>query len=302
MTDLASPCGVLRVDKPAGPTSHDVVARVRHALGTHRVGHTGTLDPFATGLLLLCVGAATRLVEFLTDLPKRYLAGVRLGESTTTDDPEGEVEATSEGWRALERASVEHALASFRGSLLQTPPPFSAKKVAGRPAHYRARRGEVVALTPVPVEVHALELVGWNPPALQLDVRCSAGTYVRALARDLGKALGTGAHLRTLRRMEVGPFRVREALDLDRLHDEEAVARAWVSPASALAHLPRVAVGPDEATRLAHGQAVPLSERNTALPDGPLAVVRGEELVAVAEQAGDRLRPRKVFAPARSKR
>ena len=302
MTDLASPCGVLLVDKPAGPTSHDVVERVRRELGTHRVGHTGTLDPLATGLLLLCVGPATRLVEFLTKLPKRYLAGVRLGESTTTDDPEGEVSATSEGWRALERARVEDALASFRGNFLQTPPRFSAKKVAGRPAHYRTRRGEVVALTPIPVEVHGLELAGWNPPALQLDVLCSAGTYVRALARDLGEALGTGAHLRTLRRIEVGPFRVREALELEQLRDQGAVARAWLSPASALGHLPRVAVSPDEATRLAHGQLVPLPERNAALPDGPLAVVQGQELVAIAERVGERLRPRKVFAPARPQR
>jgi tRNA pseudouridine55 synthase len=294
VTDLPLSGGLLLVDKPAGPTSHDVVAVARRALGTRRVGHTGTLDPFATGLLVLCIGAGTRLVEFLTGLPKRYLAGVVLGERTTTDDPEGEVEATSDAWRALDRADVERALESLRGAITQTPSRFSAKKVAGTPAHYRARRGEEVELAPISVEVHALDLLAWNPPALELDVRCSAGTYVRTLARDLGEKLGTGAHLRSLRRTEVGAFQVSDALDLDALHDPDAVSRAWIRPAAALAHLPQVQVGPDDAARLAFGQSVPC-DATSAAAEGPLVVLLGDELVAIAERTGERLVPRKVF-------
>ena len=295
MTDLPRAGGLLLVDKPAGPTSHDVVAVARRALGTRRVGHTGTLDPFATGLLVLCVGSGTRLVEFLTGLPKRYRAGVRLGERTTTDDPEGDVEATSDAWRSLARSDVERALEPLRGAIVQTPSRFSAKKVAGTPAHYRARRGEEVELAPISVVVHTLDLLAWDPPALELDVRCSAGTYVRTLARDLGEKLGTGAHLRSLRRTEVGAFRVTDALDLDTLHDPDAVARAWIKPPAALAHLPHVQVGADDAARLAFGQSVPFDAAQNAAADGPLVVLLGDELVAIAERAGERLMPRKVF-------
>jgi tRNA pseudouridine55 synthase len=294
VTDLPVAGGLLLVDKPVGPTSHDVVAVARRALGTRRVGHTGTLDPFASGLLVLCVGGATRLVEFLTGLPKRYRAGVRLGERTTTDDPEGEVEATSDAWRSLGRAEIERALGPLRGAIRQTPPRFSAKKVGGESAHYRARRGEEVALAPVTVEVYALELTAWEPPDLELDVRCSGGTYVRTLARDLGEALGSGAHLRTLRRTEVGGFHLADALDLDALHDPARVARAWIRPAAALAHLPHLRVDAEEAARLAHGQAIALAA--DAPLAGPIAVLLGDELVAVGERAGERLRPRKVFA------
>ncbi len=296
--DLPPSGGLLLVDKPAGPTSHDVVAAARRALGTRRVGHTGTLDPFATGLLVLCVGRATRLVEFVTGLPKRYLATVRLGERTTTDDLDGEVEAASDAWRALGRAGVESALASFRGPMRQVPPRYSAKKVAGEAAHYRARRGENVALAPVAVEVLSLELVRWEPPEIDLDVRCSAGTYVRALARDLGETLGTGAHLVALRRTEVGSLRAEAALDPERLGEPDVVRDAWIAPLAALVHLPRIQVGPEDASRLALGQSVLLpSEAPVPVPalGTPLAVAWGEELVAVAERAGDQLQPRKVF-------
>jgi tRNA pseudouridine55 synthase len=297
VTALPLSGGLLLVDKPAGLTSHDVVAIARRALGTRRVGHTGTLDPFATGLLVVCVGSATRLVEFLTGLPKRYRAGVRLGIRTTTDDPEGEIEATSDAWRPLTRPDIERALEPLRGRIQQTPPRFSAKKVAGEPAHYRARRGEDVALAPIAVDVHALDVTSWNPPELELDVRCSAGTYVRTLARDLGERLGTGAYLATLRRTEVGSFKVEDALNLDGLHDAGAVQRAWIRPADALAHLPRVRIGSEDAERLAHGQSVAVGE-GAPSDLGPLVVVLGDELIAVAERQGDRLRPRKVFATA----
>ena len=288
--------GVVPMDKPHGPTSHDIVAAARRALGTRRIGHTGTLDPLATGLLLLCVGQATRLVEFLTVLPKSYRARARLGVRTATDDSEGQVETVSEAWRALTREHAERALAAFRGSILQIPPRFSAKKVGGEAAHYRARRGEPVALAPTAVEVRRLELVGWEPPEMELDVLCSSGTYVRALARDLGEALGTGAHLVRLRRTAVGPFTVATALAVADLANRDAVRQAWLTPAAALAHLPCVVVGAEEAERLARGQAVTAPRTADALESGPLAVLRDRELIAVAERRGDRLSPRKVFA------
>jgi tRNA pseudouridine55 synthase len=296
--ELPAAGGVIPVDKPAGPTSHDVVAAARRALGTRRVGHTGTLDPFATGLLLLCVGPATRLVEFLTGLPKAYRARVRMGVRTTTDDPEGEVVATSEGWRDLEPADVERALAPLRGRILQTPPRFSAKKVGGEAAHYRIRRGEEFDLEPSEVEILRLEVLAWEPPHLELDVLCSSGTYVRALARDLGTALEVGAHLEALRRTAVGDFPVEDALRPEDLGDAEVVRRTWVAPATALAHLPQVEVGAEQAARLAHGEAVAWAPPAGDTTGGPVAVVSDRELVAVASREGDRLRPRKVFVGA----
>ena len=297
MTDLLTSGGVIPVDKPTGPTSHDVVAVARRALGTPRVGHTGTLDPLATGLLLLCVGPATRLVQFLIGLPKDYVARVRLGVRTTTDDPEGDVEATSEGWRELDPGTLDAALGALRGQSWQTPPRFSAKKIGGEAAHYRARRGETVALAPVEVDVLDLELLEWQPPDLELRVRCSSGTYVRALARDLGEALGTGAHLSALRRTAIGKFRVEGAVPPAALCDPSLVERAWITPAAAVAHLPWVEVGPEDVARLSQGQAVTVAvpAASGTPPYGPVAVLRGRALVAVAEREGERLRPRKVF-------
>lgn len=296
MTRGQEPNGVLPVDKPGGPTSHDLVAAARRALGTSRVGHAGTLDPFATGLLLLCVGPATRVVEFLVGLPKEYLATARLGTRTTTDDPEGEVEVTSEAWRGLGEGEVTSALQAMLGRSAQTPPRFSAKKVGGESAHYRARRGEVVELAPVEIEVLAIEPIAWRPPEVDFRVRCSSGTYIRVLARDLGERLGCGAHLTALRRTAVGTFRVETALSASQLDDEGVRARAWITPEAALAHLPQVEVDAQDAARLAHGQAVALPEG--ADPGGPVVVLSDRSLVAVADRRDGRLRPRKVFRAA----
>lgn len=298
MTTVPAAGGVVPVDKPAGPTSHDVVDAARRGLGMKRVGHTGTLDPFASGLLLLCLGPATRLAEFLTGLPKTYRARVRLGVSTTTDDLDGAVLSTSDAWRGLSADDLERALAPLRGPILQTPPPFSAKKVGGESAHYRARRGEHVVLTPVQVEVFALEALGWDPPWLELDVRCSSGTYVRALARDLGEALGTGAHLDALRRTAIGDFVVAGALRMDELADPAAVGRVLLTPAESIAHLPLVVVDADAVARLAHGEAIALDPGSDVAVGGPVAVLSARALVAVASREGDRLLPRKVFVGA----
>ncbi len=232
------PDGLLVVDKPGGMTSHDVVARVRRALGTRKVGHAGTLDPMATGVLLLGVGRATRLLGHLTLTEKAYDATVRLGVATTTDDAEGEVVATAPA-DALEPARVAAALEEQVGEILQVPTAVSAIKVDGRRAYQRVRDGEQVELAARPVTVHALQVreqrVAGECLDVDVEVRCSSGTYVRAIARDVGRALGVGGHLTALRRTSVGPFGLDVACALDDvaperlLGMEQAVAAAFAT-------------------------------------------------------------------------
>ncbi|HEU0078306.1 MAG TPA: tRNA pseudouridine(55) synthase TruB, partial [Longimicrobiaceae bacterium] len=188
--------GVLPVDKPVGPTSHDAVAAVRRALRIRQVGHTGTLDPFASGLLLVCFGPATRLAEYLTPLPKTYRATMRLGEATDTDDRTGEVLARSDAWRELTEAQLRAALERQVGEIEQLPPRFSAKKVGGERMYAAARRGEEVVRTAVPVTIYAIRVIRIALPEVEFEVECGAGTYIRAIARDVGDALGVGGHLR----------------------------------------------------------------------------------------------------------
>lgn len=290
--------GVLPVDKPAGPTSHDAVAAVRRALRTRQVGHTGTLDPFASGLLLVCVGPATRLAEYLTAMPKTYRATLRLGAATDTDDPTGEVLSASDAWEGLSEASVRAALESQVGTIEQLPPLYSAKKVDGRRMYDAARRGEAVERKAVSVTVHAIRVLSVDLPEVTFEVECGAGTYIRAIARDAGEALGVGAHLTSLRRTRSGRFSVEDAVPLAELGDEARVAAAMVSPADALAHLPRAVMDEAGVTNLSFGRAVPAAED---VPAGvPVALVAASgELLALGERDGDLLRPRKVFAAAR---
>ncbi len=285
--------GVLPVDKPEGPTSHDVVAAARRALGERRVGHTGTLDPFASGLLLLCIGRATRLAQFLTDLDKTYEATARLGVATDTEDREGTVSSTSERWNEITAQGLEAAFDSLRGSILQTPPQFSAKKVGGEVAHRLARRGESVTLEPRSVTVHELEVVAFDAPDVCFRVRCSSGTYVRSLARDLGEVLEVGAHLTQLRRTHVGPFSVSSALAADGMQKPDRVSAAWIDPLAAVAHLPRLEVSAAEVTELQHGRPV---VAEGIWDRGPVVAAHREELLAVGEVRDGRFRPRKVFA------
>jgi tRNA pseudouridine55 synthase len=212
--------GVVVVDKPGGMTSHDVVARVRRLAGTRKVGHAGTLDPMATGVLVLGLNRATRLLGHLTLTEKRYAATVRLGISTTTDDAEGEVLATSPTDH-LTDDQIRGALASFVGDVEQVPSAVSAIKVDGRRAYARVRAGEEVTLAPRRVTIHAIDVtrIDLAEPDVDVDVRCSSGTYVRAIARDVGAALGVGGHLTSLRRTAVGPFDVSGARTLDQLDE-----------------------------------------------------------------------------------
>jgi tRNA pseudouridine55 synthase len=208
--------GLVIVDKPGGMTSHDVVTRVRRLAGTRRVGHAGTLDPMATGVLVVAVNRATRLLGHLTLTDKRYDATIRLGASTTTDDVEGEVLA-SRSTEAVTEDAVREALGAFQGEIDQVPSSVSAIKVAGKRAYDRVRAGEQVDLPPRRVTIHALDVTGLDLPDVRISVHCSTGTYIRAIARDLGAALHVGGHLTALRRTAVGPFTLDEARTLDHL-------------------------------------------------------------------------------------
>lgn len=285
--------GVLLVDKPPGPTSHDVVQEARARLGFRRIGHAGTLDPFASGLLLLCLGPSTRISQYLSALDKSYLATARLGVSTRTHDVDGEVVDERSGWRDLDEPAVRSALEAFQGSIDQVPPRYSAKKVRGAAAHRRVRRGEALRLDPVPVRVHEIGEIRCAFPFVTFTVRCSSGTYIRALARDLGTALGTGAHLTALRRTAVGSMRVGDAVPASALGRHFPPA-AHLPAAAALAHLPAVRVGEDDAARLALGQAVTPALDPVPEADPVMALERGA-LVAIGVGRGGVLQPRKVF-------
>ena len=285
--------GVLLVDKPSGPTSHDVVREVRARLGLRRVGHVGTLDPFASGLLLLCLGPSTRISQYLSGMDKSYLATARLGVSTSTHDLDGDVVEESARWREIDEDAVRRALKAFQGPMRQRPPRYSAKKVRGVTAHRRARRGEVVRLDPVPVELRDVGRIRCSLPFVTFAVRCSAGTYIRALARDLGKALGTGAHLTALRRTAVGRVRVRDAVP-PRAVGEDLPPAAHLSAAKALAHLPAVRVGEEDAARLACGLAIEPTLDPVPEADPVVALEQGA-LVAIGVGRDGVLRPRKVF-------
>lgn len=284
--------GVLPVAKPEGPTSHDMVASARRILRTRRVGHTGTLDPFASGLLLLCIGRATRLSEYLTGLEKTYEAVARLGASTDTLDREGRVVSTSDAWADLDEATVRSAFEDQQGTLLQTPPEYSAKKIGGRRAYELAREGVRVAPDPVEVSIHSLRVLSVDGPDVTFSVRCSSGTYIRAIGRDAGAALGTGAHLTKLRRTAVGGFHLDQAVRLEDLEDPTEAEAALIRPLDALGHLPVVELGADEVARVGHGQALQAEGR---APTGRVVLAADSRLLAVAESDGATLRPRKVF-------
>jgi tRNA pseudouridine55 synthase len=280
------------VDKPAGPTSHDVVAAVRRALSERRVGHAGTLDPAATGLLVVLAGRATRLARFITLLPKRYHGTVRFGWETTTDDAAGAPLERDESWRALDGQQIAAALAAVAAAPLQTPPQVSAKRVGGERAYRLARRGEEPELSPAPVAIHALRATAYDPAAgtLEIDVECGAGTYVRAIARDLGRGLGTRAHLAALRRVAVGPWRVEDAQPLEAIRPGALRMRPM---AEAVAHLPALEVGPEAAAAVAHGRKIEAPARL----EGPVAVYGSGELLAVAELREGRYAPLVVLVP-----
>jgi tRNA pseudouridine55 synthase len=294
--------GFLNIDKPSGITSFDVVRAVRRASGVKRVGHAGTLDPLATGVLPVAVGDATRIIDTLVDASKRYVAQIALGVETDTDDAEGEAVAHA-GASDVTASQVAAALATFVGEQWQTPPAYSAIKRAGVPAYRAARRGESQALEPRRVTATSLELLAFEDGHCTVKVACSKGFYVRALARDLGRALGVGGHISALRRTAVGPFEVERAVPLDvavaRLERRE-VATLLHAPDAILVEWPAIILDADEVADVRLGRAVAPLTRSDQAPEGATrARAYGPEgtLVALAEPLeGRKWRPYKVFS------
>lgn len=288
--------GVLVVDKPIGLTSHDVVQIIRRGTGIRRAGHTGTLDPRASGVLVVLIGPAVRLSEYVSASDKRYQATIQLGSSTDTYDSEGTVTKAT----PVENISEEQfneILQGYVGEIQQVPPPYSAVKVKGKKAYEMARKGQPVDLEPRIINVFNLEILEWEPPEVVIDVYCSSGTYVRSLANDLGDSLGTGAHLIGLRRTKSGQFTLRDAVSLRRLK-ESFDAGDWyqflIPAADALGDWPMIELNPDEVELVRHGHRIP------AEPDAS-DWVRGlsqqGDLVALLEHDPEtsEWQPRKVF-------
>lgn len=295
------PSGFLVVDKPPGMTSHDVVDAARRWLGTRRIGHLGTLDPQATGVLPLAVRDATKLVTFLEGGAKAYVGAIHLGVRTDTLDGDGQALDRFEGALPGE-ADVAAALASHVGEILQTPPMFSAVKKGGVPLHRLARRGEQVEREPRRVRVTRFALVRYEPPRVHIEVECSPGTYVRVLAADVGDRLGCGAYLESLRRTRSGPFTLAQAAALEALEAEAQEGRlpARLIPPVEVLGFPVLRLAPEDARRVAHGGELPVPR--SRFPDGPgtrvAAVDPDGALVAVMELGPDyRVRPLRVLRP-----
>ena len=246
---------MLVVDKPTGVTSHDVVRQLRRVLGTRRIGHTGTLDPAASGVLLACVGKGTKVAQFLTAHDKEYRAVIRLGATTDTYDGEGEIKETEEEWR-VSPERIKDTVNSFKGEIWQLPPMHSAVKHKGKRLYQYAREKQEVERVERKVEIKEISITGMKPPYVELKVSCSKGTYVRSLAHDLGQKLGCGAYLFSLRRTRVGPFTLEDALSpasIPEVKKEGRICEALISIEQALAHLPSVAVGEESVARVRNG-------------------------------------------------
>ncbi|GIV97116.1 MAG: tRNA pseudouridine synthase B [Herpetosiphonaceae bacterium] len=292
--------GFLNLDKPAGITSHDVVGSIRRLAGQRRVGHGGTLDPLATGVLPVALGVATRLLEYLVEEGRKvYRAEVLLGITTTTDDAEGKVLA-ERPVPEMAADELKDVLQRFTGRIQQIPPRFSAIQVGGRRMYDLARSTPVEALHAIPspaareVEIEHIDLLAWEPPVATIEVACGKGTYIRALARDLGEALSCGGHLQALRRLRVGPLDIRTAIPLDRLRAQpEQLERLLLPLEAAVADWPRADVAQATATDILHGKTVEL----TADAKATRARVHGPngKLLALLKRQGERWKPVKVL-------
>ena len=304
--------GVLVIDKTSGMTSHDVVARARHILHERRIGHTGTLDPFATGVLVVLLGKATRLSQFMMGVDKEYEAIIRLGYSTDTGDRTGNAipGPTTEG-RNWTEAEIEAALQSLRGDIDQIPPMYSAKKVEGKKLYELARRGESVERKPVRVCIHEFEAMRPEGQLIKdnLDgtfdfharVSCSSGTYVRTLAEDFGKRLYVGAHLAELRRTRVGDLGIDQAITLDHLKihfGEESIGAILLPPGTALSWLPSLHLSDEDVRRANHGREVTVAKRDWADGENVRMYDAGEELIAIGryDASGHSLHPQVVLS------
>ncbi len=300
MTRISDPVhGVLLLDKPLGVSSNHALQRARFALGAAKAGHTGSLDPLATGMLPICFGEATKIAGLLLGGRKRYRASVVLGSSTTTDDAEGEIVATA-AVTDDERARVKDVLKSFLGRIRQRPPIYSALKQRGVPLYRRARRGEVVEVSERTVEVFAIDHVAVDGIRVDFEIECGSGTYIRSIARDLGDTLGCGGHLGALRRVMVEPFAGEPMHPLDAVLEEGQAARSHLLPISrALAHFPSVGMAAGDVARFRQGQAIACgADRCTAASMGETVVVHGPGtgLLGLARQGEDgSIQPFRVF-------
>lgn len=280
--------GALLLDKPVGPSSNGVLQEAKRLLGARKAGHGGTLDPLASGLLLLLFGEATKFAGLLLDQDKEYLASVKLGETTATGDAEGEILERREA--PVDRSDLDAVLERFRGEIEQLPPMHSALKRDGVPLYKLARQGKAVERASRRIRILELEVASFEPPRLSLRVRCSKGTYIRTLAEDIGAALGTGAHLSGLRRTASGRFRIEDAVSLEALRELPPAARSdRVLPLTALVQgLPRAALDAGAEARLRNGQALEIS----GLAEGVVAVVRADgALIGLGRSQGGVLRP-----------
>lgn len=283
--------GFFAIDKPPGPTSHDIVACVRRQLGRGvKVGHAGTLDPFAGGVLVICAGRATRLADYVQAQPKRYRAVVRLGATSTTDDTEGEIATDPSAARPDEEA-VRRVVATFVGEIDQVPPAHSAVHVDGQRAYKLARAGKDVKLTCRRVVVYSIDVLRWDWPLLELDIRCGSGTYIRAIARDIGKALQTGGYCEALTRSAVGGFDLARAVTPDALEP----SRDLLPPTLALGDMPRVVMDESQQARLRDGKTIDLAE--PACGEEVALLDNEGNLLALARPSADglTLQPTKVF-------
>lgn len=285
--------GFLNIDKPMGMTSHDVVAKLRRLTGQRRIGHAGTLDPSATGVLVVALGAATRLIEYIQErTTKQYLATVYFGLATDTDDAEGTVIATAPV-PPLDIPALQQVLAGFRGAIMQIPPMYSALHHEGRRLHELARAGRKVDRPARAVRIEQLEILSWEPPVLVMEVECSKGTYIRSLARDMGAVVGCGAHLRQLRRTAIGTFAIAQSIPLATLEaDPHHIPSMLLPPESAVADWPVVVLSQIEVGKVRNGQPIdiqssPHDRARAHSPDGGL--------IALLARAGDQWRPTKVF-------
>jgi tRNA pseudouridine55 synthase len=283
--------GLLNINKPKGITSHDVVNRVRKLTGQRKVGHAGTLDPLATGVLLVCLGQATRLIEYLMASRKQYRATLRFGITTDTLDAEGQITAQND-FSGLAEAHLRQILPTFLGEIEQIPPLFSALKKDGQPLYKRARAGEIIEVEPRRVIIHALTWVAWQPPDLTLDITCSPGTYIRSLARDLGEAAGPGAHLVELTRTASGNWQLAQAVSLETLEHEATQGEStWQRhlhpPDQAITHLPQVTLLEEAVARVQQGRQIQIDSAQDATYLESVSHLDNSKLVRAYTPNGD---------------
>ena len=282
--------GFLNVYKPKGKTSHDVVAYLRRVTKVKQIGHTGTLDPFAEGVLPVCIGKATRLIEYLSD-DKAYKGIVQLGYSTTTYDTEGDIVKSSD--KTVSADEIENALNNFKGEIMQTPPVYSAIKVNGKKLYEYARRGEEVKVEPRKVSINKIVLLNYDSDLRQAEllIECSKGTYIRSIANDLGEMLGTYGHLIKLVRIKAGSFDIDSSLSLDTLQTKEQVESNLIYPLERLSY-PKYELSASDYERVSHGMNISSTK---TFNDGIVMLIKNNMLVAVAEKTGDIIKCNKVF-------